>query len=272
MGFVVRRKGRIAWIEFPKLSSFNELVHFSTLRLGGVSAHPQASLNMGFVETDDYQKVIENRKQLASALNINFHQFVFSRQTHSCNIHFLNKTEAGRGVFTKSDAIKNNDGYIITESEICACVLTADCVPVFFFDPIQRIAAIAHSGWRGTAKRITLKILQELIYLGSNPKTIIIAIGPSIKKCCYEVGEDVQQEFFTSYGEIGNHFFTKNEKSYILDLNKAIIYDAQQVGVPIENIDVCDLCTHCNPHLFFSARNSKYGMTGRMMSGIMMRK
>jgi len=271
MSEIIYRYNNLAWIEFKNLSLYkSELLHFSTLRIGGVSESPQSSLNLGFTKSDLPENVVANRKKLSNALRISLEQFVFSRQTHSSNIFFVTENEKGKGVFDKETAIINNDGYILTIRNICACVLTADCTPVMFYEPVKKIAAIVHSGWRGTVKKISAKAVQKMTELGCNTDKILVGIGPSIKSCCYDVKEDVLQEFKSSFGKYYNNFFTKINNSYKLDIDKAIIYQLIKEGICEENIEICSFCTHCNPFMFFSARNSFKGLTGRMISGIML--
>lgn len=268
---MIVRSNQLAWVGFKHLSEFPELIHFSTTRLGGVSAHPQASLNMGFVETDTAQNVIENRRRIASALGISLDDMLVSRQTHSANIYMATANDKGKGAYTKADAIPNNDAFVVVEAGVCACVLTADCVPVFFYDPMTKIAALAHSGWRGTVQQISLKVVIRLIEMGCKPENIRVGIGPSIKACCYTVKDDVLQDLVKAYGQTAYRFFEEQSNLLRLDLSKAIVYDLMQVGILSQNIEVSVWCTYCNPHLFFSARNSNKGMTGRMMSGIMVK-
>ncbi len=271
MSFVIQRKNGIAWIEFTSFSKYSNLIHFSTLRTGGYSSHPQASLNLGFRQTDSVEHVINNRRLLASTVGISLEQMVFSRQTHSDNIAIVSEQAKGRGVLEKHSAIPDNDGYILTQSGICACVLTADCVPVFIYDTHHHVAAIVHSGWRGTVKQIAAKAVRQLVRLGSDPKNIIAAIGPSIKGCCYEVKNDVLHIFQQSFGNDAYYFFSEHQGHLFLDISKAITHSLEKQGVLTSHIAHCTLCTKCNPHLFFSARNSTNGFTGRLASGIMLK-
>lgn len=264
---IVRNKG-IAWIEFPILSQFKELLHFSTLRIGGVSNHPQASLNMGFVRTDFPNHVIENRKQVADAFHFPIESMIFSRQTHSDHIIIVSKEDKGKGVFYKPTAIQDNDGYVISEPGICPIIMTADCVPVFLYDPKERIASVVHSGWRGTVQHISSKAVEKMISKGSKPENIVAAIGPSAGSCCYLVGEDVFEEFKKTFGKKAFQFFSSPKPPFTLNLWDAIRFTLNEKGLLNENIAQTDLCTICNPHLFFSARNN-HSVTGRMASGIM---
>jgi len=269
--YIIQRKNHIAWIEFPILSQFPELVHFSTLRMGGFSNHPQASLNMGFVRTDFTPKVIENRRLVAEALGIPLESMIFSRQTHSDHIAMVSAKDKGKGVFYKPTAIQDNDGYVVSEPLICPVVMTADCVPVFLYDPQNKIASVVHSGWRGTVQHIVSKAIDIMVAKGSRTQHIVAAIGPSAGSCCYQVGEEVLEKFLNAYGTEAYHFFSSPQAPFTVNLWEAIRTSLIQSGLSPANIAQTDLCTICNPHLFFSARNNK-GMTGRMASGIMIKR
>lgn len=268
--YIIKRKNGIAWIEFSILSQFPELVHFSTLRMGGFSNHPQASLNMGFVRTDFTPKVIENRRLIADSLEIPLESMVFSRQTHSSHIAIVSKNDRGKGVFYKPTAIEDNDGYVVLEPGICPIVMTADCVPVFLYEPQKRIASVVHSGWRGTVQHIASKAVETMLDYGANAENIVAAIGPSAGECCYQVGEEVYEKFINAFGNIACRFFSSTKPPFTLNLWEAIRTSLIHCGISDSHIFQTDLCTICNPHMFFSSRNNK-GLTGRMASGIMIR-
>ncbi|MGQ9846429.1 MAG: peptidoglycan editing factor PgeF [Bacteroidales bacterium] len=269
--YIIKRKNGIAWIEFPILSQFPELVHFSTLRMGGLSNYPQASLNMGFVKTDFTLKVIENRRLVADSLDIPLENMVFSRQTHSNHIAIVSKEDRGKGVFCKATAIEDNDGYVVLESDICPIVMTADCVPIFLYDPKKHIASVVHSGWRGTVQHIASKAVDIMLAHGAKTENIVAAIGPSAGKCCYQVGEEVYEKFIHAFGDIAFYFFSSSKPPFTLNLWEAIRTSLIRSGINDSHIVQTDLCTMCNPYMFFSSRNNN-GVTGRMASGIMMRK
>ncbi len=266
---IVRHK-RIALIQFPILLQFSELIHFSTTRMGGNSNHPQSSLNMGFVRTDFTNNVIENRKLVAEALNFPVESMIFSRQTHSDHIAIISAEDKGKGVFYKPTAIQDNDGYVVSESNICPVVMTADCVPVFLYDPTERIASVVHSGWRGTVQHISSKAVEIMISKGTKPQNIVAAIGPSAGSCCYEVGAEVLEQFINAYGNEAYRFFSSAKQPFTVNLWDAIRTSLLQSGLKNSNIAQTDLCSMCNQHMLFSSRNNNR-VTGRMASGIMIK-
>ena len=128
-------------------------------------------------------------------------------------------------------------------------------------DPVNNAAGVFHAGWRGTASQIlknTIKAMQEGFH--SSIKDVLIAIGPSIRQCCYEVGEEVKHAVYNVTGE-GSYYRRQNGK-YFIDLSSANRIQALSMGIQEENIYHSDECTFCNPDRFYSYRYTK-GSAGR---------
>jgi polyphenol oxidase len=260
-------------IRFVHLSKYPELIHFVTTRIGGVSKDQSFSMNIGFVYHDNPENVIENRKILAKVLQIPFDSFVFERQIHSDNTIIISKNDKGRGTLLKSDAIQDNDGFIVHEPDVCPVAMHADCTPVILYDPVKKVAAAIHAGWRGTLKLIARKGVEKMVReFGTNPADVLAGIGPSNGPCCYEVGDEVILEVKKVFSE---HYFELllpkvNAKSHFdqWQANKIQLMDA---GLIEENIKICDCCVFHHPELFFSSRYNNR-VTGRMGAGVMIRK
>ena len=151
------------------------------------------------------------------------------------------------------------DGLVTNIPGICLTTFYADCVPLFFVDPVKRVIGLSHSGWRGTVGKIgksTVEKMQE--EYGSNPKDILAAIGPSICQDCYEVSEDVIEEFKKAFdGEQWRDLFYRKENGkYQLNLWKANEYVFLEAGIQKEHMAVSNVCTCCNDEVFFSHRAS----------------
>ncbi len=140
-------------------------------------------------------------------------------------------------------------------------VQVADCVPILLCDPEKQVVGAVHAGWRGTAEAILQKTIHTFCdKFFSNPAHILVAIGPSIRQCCYEVDGEVIRAVSHATGN-GAYFRTKGDK-FCLDLASANLLQALTMGVPEDNIWISDDCTFCNPEKFFSYRFSK-GLAGR---------
>jgi len=153
------------------------------------------------------------------------------------------------------------DAVITDKRHVLIGVLVADCVPILIYDNVRKIIGAVHAGWRGTAKQIlheAIITMQEKF--GSFPENILLAIGPSIRQCSYEVDEDVSTAVMEATGE-GNYYLRKRNK-YFIDLSNANRIQALNMGIPPRNIWQSEECTYCNPDKYYSYRHSG-GSTGR---------
>ena len=265
--------------------------HFFAGRQGGVSLGVYESLNLSFTRGDNPEAVLENYRRVAAALGTNLDHIVCTDQTHTTNIRNVMANDRGKGI-TKPRDYTDVDGLITNEPGIALSVFTADCVPVMFADPVRRVIATAHSGWKGTAGGITEKVITKMGEdYGCDPKDIICAIGPCVCKKCYEVSPDVAEKFLDfskvlpdinatksegydmlslrlsgdsegydllqdccKWEETNSVMTKKADGKFLLDLRKIVALTAKAAGVPEENIDVTELCTCCEPDRFFSHR------------------
>ena len=153
------------------------------------------------------------------------------------------------------------DAVITRKKGVLIGIHVADCVPILLYDKKKSLVGAVHAGWRGTASQIlknTIKAMQEGFH--SSIKDVLIAIGPSIRQCCYEVGEEVKHAVYNVTGE-GSYYRRQNGK-YFIDLSSANRIQALSMGIQEENIYQSDECTFCNPDRFYSYRYTK-GCAGR---------
>ncbi len=248
----INRKGELLYITFPKLEKCGVRHAFST-RMGGVSEGQFRSMNLSFRNGDDFEKVEENYRRLCNAVGIDISHLVLSRQTHTNNVKVVNRSHCGTG-YTK-DSFQDIDGLITSESGVALVTQYADCTPLAFCDPIKRVIATSHAGWRGTASSIgavTVKRMHD--EFGCDPKDIVAAIGPCIGPCCYEVDTPVYEQFLKIGIPLDGVFTPTAPEHYKLDLrlaNKRILLSC---GIKEENIDIADICTCCNGEEMHSHR------------------
>lgn len=282
----IEKRSGVPYITFPKLSGYGEdIIHGFSTRLGGVSKEHLASMNLSFSRGDDRENVMENHRRFAAALGYDEKRLVFSDQVHLTRFHKVTGADCGKGIVRTSD-IKEIDGLVTDEPGIPIITFYADCVPLFFYDPIKKVIAMAHSGWRGSVERIGARMVayMEEEY-GCNSENIVCAIGPSICQSCYEVSEDVALQFIEEFGgglsqglagtdraggAMDELVWAKGDGKYQLNLHRACEIALLEAGIQKENLDVTDLCTCCNPQVFFSHRAS-HGMRGNL-AGVMMIK
>lgn len=207
-------------------------VAFST-RAGGVSEGPYDSLNLGRLTGDDVERVDENRRRLCAEVGAELDRLALNRQVHSTAVH---RAEPGaRG--------EPGDGLWTEERDLPLLAMSADCLPI----ALARVGegrpgvAVLHAGWRGLLAGI---VAEGAAVLGGR---LHAAVGPAIGPCCYEVGPEVAEPFAAAFGDDVLH--GRN-----LDLWTAA--ERALLAVGVEQVERVDLCTSCNPALFFSHRRT----------------
>ena len=250
----INRMGDLCYITFPRLEACKAVRHTFSTRLGGVSSGQFATMNTSFLGGDDFCAVEENYRRLCGAVGIEISHLLLSRQTHTNNVISVTKEHCGIG-FNKPPFC-DVDGLITNTPGVALVTQYADCTPLLFCDPINKVIATSHAGWRGTAKLIGKVTVEKMVdEFGSKAENIIVGIGPCIAKCCYEVDDTVFEEF--SHIEFLNTqtiFTKKTNGKYMLDLveaNKQILLSS---GVRENNIDTSDICTCCNKEDLHSHR------------------
>ncbi|RDW17916.1 peptidoglycan editing factor PgeF [Oceanobacillus chungangensis] len=233
-----------------------------TTRNGGVSVAPFHSFNCGLHVNDRTETVIENRTLLASALNIPLENWVSGEQVHGTNVQIIVDSDKGRGATSYDSAIKGIDGLITNKKGILCTAFFADCVPLYFYDPVTEYIGIAHAGWKGTVNRIQEQMVQALTEVGVDAKNLLVAIGPSISQSEYEVDNRVITAI--SKEERQKTVIPLDNERYLLDLKQLNVEILLQSGVLRHNIEVTNYCTHQDETLFFSHRRDN-GKTGRML-------
>lgn len=254
--FYLREDKGIPFYESRLLAGYGVKHAFFT-RKGGVSSGVFESLNfaVGIGKVRDREEnVLENYRIAAGVFGLTENDICRSYQTHTNNVERATERDRGRGV-TTPPYDHGVDGIFTTEKNLLLSVRTADCVPVLMCDKGGTVCAAVHAGWRGTAGGITLNTLKEFDSLGIDRRDVLIAIGPCIGGCCYEVGNELLPEFRRLDPEL-EKFFEPHGDKYHLDLAKANAFILASAGVPEENISVAEICTKCHPEEFFSHRIS----------------
>ena len=263
---IIKRKdnGEFPLLYFPKLENTGIVKHGFTTRLGGVSEGIFARLNLSFTRGDDEEAVRENFRRTAQALDVEYDRFVFGEQTHTTNVRKVTKEDAGKGLVKPRD-YHDIDGLITNEPGLVLSAFFADCVPLFFVDPVKRAIGMSHSGWRGTVGRMGKKTIEAMEReYGSKAEDIFCAVGPSICRDCYEVSEDVAQAFRKEFPGHERELLIENAGGkYQLDLWKANEIILLEAGVRPEHLEITNICTCWNPDLLFSHRAS-HGKRGNL--------
>ena len=263
----------VPYLAFFHLEDTGLVTHGFSTRLGGVSQGMFSSMNLSFTRGDEPDRVRENYRRIGKAVGFSCEDLVLSDQTHTTHVRRVTGADRGKG-FTRPRDYRDVDGLITDEPGLVLATFYADCVPLFFLDPVHRAIGLSHSGWRGTVGRMGQATLEAMKReFGTNPAQVLAGIGPSICQDCYEVSRDVIEEFQKAFPpRYWEELYREQEGSkekYQLDLwraNERILLDA---GVLPEHLSVTNLCTCCNSSLLFSHRACR-GKRGNLGAFLML--
>lgn len=260
------------YVGFAEFESFAELRCGFSTRLGGISRGIFSSMNLGFCRGDMQENVLENYHRICESIGICEKDLVFTDQVHDTVVRVTGKQDLGKGLIRERD-YAGVDGHITNEPGVPLLVFGADCVPLFFYDPVKKVIGVAHAGWKGTAHKIAAVTVQQMsLVYKSQPEDIHVVIGPSIGPDCYEVGEDVASVFRKAFPKDEVYTSrTDSEEKYMLDLWKSNRIVLCEAGVKKEHIAVSGLCTMCHQELFFSHRATA-GKRGSMAGFLMLKE
>ncbi|TXL67606.1 peptidoglycan editing factor PgeF [Cerasibacillus terrae] len=243
----------------------SNLITGFTTKNEGVSTASFASLNMGLHVSDDLNSVLENRQILAKHIRFPLNNWVQGEQIHDAVIQVIDKDDRGFGSNSSETALKGIDGLITNQQGVLCTAVFADCVPLYFFDPVTKYIGIAHAGWKGTVRQIAKKMVEKLVELGVNPHDLLVAIGPCISREKYKVDKRVINHIPIEYQS--KTVFPQKNGQYLLDLKQLNVEIFLHCGVLRTNIVVTKYCTYSHSDLFFSHRRDQ-GKTGRMLGFI----
>lgn len=245
-------KNRVKDVEFytsPNLTDVNFVKHFFSTRIGGKSTGYYESMNLGVYTQDNSDNVEYNLDKIFKSTKLHRDKITYLMQEHSDKFYIVDNKNYLDVRGQKGDAL------ITAEKGIAIGVFTADCVPLILVDTYNKIVAVVHAGWKGTVLKITSKVLNYMkLNMGSNPRNVAVAIGPSIGPCCFEVGLEVAEKF---------NFVYKRDNKFYVDLWKENIKQVTDFGVLRENTSNSMICTFCNSNIVFSYRKEA-GNTGRL--------
>lgn len=253
-------KGDFPYYQFGHLAECPGILHFVS---SGIK-------DIGFSEDADPGIIRENRKALAISAGFDPDRWVTGYQVHSANVAVVTCADAGRGGMDRESRLPDTDALVTDQEGICLMVLSADCVPILLYDPECRVIAAIHAGWRGTAARIAVRAVEVMRdRFGCKVGNILAGIGPSIGKCCFEVGEEVAEVFRGLYPETVECENDTTAKCLVdlWEVNRLVLLEA---GLQAEHIEVAGMCTVCHPDRFFSYRRDGK-QAGRFGAGIQMK-
>lgn len=192
---------------------------------------------------------------------ISYKKIVIPEQIHSTNVAFFYSTSVDN-----LEKIPETDGVVTKEVNSILTVITADCSPIMFVEKQQGIIGVSHQGWRGSVKRLGQKMIKKIIEIGGKKEDILVAIGPSIGECCYDIDDDRYYQFVEEFDGYSEKIFHRRQGKLHLNLSLLNYLQLKEIGIPEKNVDHFPFCTRCDKKRFFSFRRDKKEDYGEMMS------
>ncbi|OGX16291.1 MAG: hypothetical protein A2166_04005 [Omnitrophica WOR_2 bacterium RBG_13_41_10] len=239
----------------PKIKDFPDtgVVYAFSIRSDG-----NMSLRYGNTENS-----LNNRKNFLGGLGINYKDLICVQQIHGNQTRYATGKDKARGALTYESAIADTDALVTDRKNLPLAVFTADCLPIFLYDPQTPAIGLVHAGWRSTQENIVtvaIQLMQE--EFNTRVKDLCVGFAPAIRECCYEVEEDFKKFFLIGISERNSRYYLD-----LIRINKKQILD---LGLKENNIFDSGICTVCNNKDYFSYRKENEA-SGRMMSVMMLR-
>lgn len=260
------------YIQFRKLLEYQDILAHA-YSLGTDLNFRTSTIKKEKLPKEEYEKAIKSYKLLCDSIECNYINLVKTNQEHTDSVKIVNEKVNKDKPDFNLEKYYSTDGLITNKKDIILSTTNADCILLLFFDPIKRVVANTHSGWKGTLQRISIKTVEKMIQeFGCNPKDIICCICPSIRKCHFEVEKDVKDMFEKEFKDLENLDEIIEEKvqnkKWNIDtvlINQIIL---EKTGLKKENIIDSKICSVCHSNLIHSYRVEKqgYGLNTALIS------
>lgn len=258
------KKDGIEYLQFKKLLEYNDIINHGygigrDKNYRTIGATPEIKLTQ-----QEYESALKDYKDLCDSIGITYEGIIKPYQKHTKNIKIVSQKIDKNNPEFETKEYDETDGLITKNKNIALATTNADCILLLFFDPVKKVIANVHSGWKGTLQRISVETVNKMKQeFECNPQDIICCICPSIRKCHFKVHVDVQELFYNEFKGLEeiNELIVKvpDEDRWAIDtveINKIIL---KQVGLKEENIIDCGICSVCNSDLIHSFRVEKEG-------------
>lgn len=254
---IKKEKNGVVYYEFENIAATGIVKHCFSTRIGGLSSFPYDEMNLAYHMGDDIETVAKNFQIISDTVGFVAEDIILTNQIHEANYHVVTDKTKPHEV---DSLITNQAGYTLTS-------YYADCVPLLFVDPVKRVIANAHAGWKGTVAQIGKKTVAAMQKeFGCAPLDIVVGVGPAICQECFEVGDDVARQF----SDYPQHCKKKENEKWHIDLIGVNVDDLVEIGIRTSNIEVSQLCTF-EEELFFSHRRLG-SARGNMAAMIMLKE
>jgi YfiH family protein len=190
---------------------------------------------------------VENLNRFAHAIGVDPQAIILPSQAHTSTIQEVSFIEKN---------LSHTDAIITKTKKLVLGVVTADCLPLIFYDTKEKIVAVVHAGYKGILAGIIENTIKRFKLLGSNPKNILTGIGPGIHVCCYNVTLERINLFSIAFPSFKN-VYEKRNGDYYLHMRSVAIQILKTYGILKKNIEEANMCTKCNSDIFYSKRASQ---------------
>ncbi len=258
------KKDGIEYLQFRKLLKYSDIVkHAYAIGLDKNFRTARAK-NATPLTQEEYEKAVNDYKNLANFIGIDYINIVKPNQAHTKNIKIMTEKVNMNAPDFNLQEYAETDGLVTNKTNIALATTNADCILLLFFDPVKKVIANVHSGWRGTLQRISIEAVNKMKdEYGCNPEDIICCICPSIRKCHFKVHKDVQEPFYNEFKDLKEIdeiiVPVEGEDRWAIDTVKINQIILEQAGLRKENIIDCGICSVCNSDLIHSFRAEKEG-------------
>lgn len=261
------KKDGIEYLQFRRLLDYKDMINHA-YSLGTNMNFRTARVN-GELSKKEYDNTLHNYERFCKAIGCDYQNIIKGIQKHTDNVKIvLKKINKDVPDFGQKE-LENTDGLITNKPNLILSSTSADCISLLFFDPVKKVIANVHSGWKGTLQRISVKTVEKMISKFScNPKNIIVCICPSIRKCHFEVENNVKDMFENEFQDLGKEKLEEiikekiPNRKWVIDtvlINKILL---ERKRIKQENIVDSKICTMCNTEILHSYRAEKenYGL------------
>ena len=267
-------KNGVQYLQFRKLLEYKDIITHA-YSIGTDVNFRTARVNKQQLPENEFNKAIQDYKNLCNAINVDYKNIVKTNQEHTDNIAIANKKINQDFPDINLEEYSKTDGIVTNRTNLVLSTTNADCILLLFFDPVTKTIANTHSGWKGTLQRISVKTVEKMINeFNSKPEDIICCICPSIRKCHFEVDRDVKEMFENEFKDLNINKNIdimekqKDKEKWNIDtvlINRIIL---EKTGLKAENIIDSGLCSVCNKELIHSFRVEKegYGLNTAIIS------
>lgn len=251
-----KKEEGVEYLQFRRLLEYKDnITHAVTVGKNNDFRIPFYKSTQNKLTDEQIEKNKNSYKKICKVIGIEYNDIVKTNQVHKDIIKKVNdKVNKNEPDFFE-EIYEGTDGLVTNKKNLAICTTNADCIVLMMYDTKKNVIANVHSGWRGTIQKVSAKTIEKMeqIY-GCNPKDIICCISPSIRKCHFEVDEDVKNMFENSFKDISK--FASKENKWHIDTVKINIEILKEKGVKEENIIDSKICTVCNSNLIHSYRGS----------------